>query len=91
MKTKCHRIVSEDSQNHQRYIHIIHSYINLYNSPQHSFKSTQFFRPIFTQNETTLLLCLRETVTEKTALCWTVFIYHELFKSRLSNMVLMII
>ncbi len=27
MKTKCHRIVSEDSQNLQRYIHIIISLI----------------------------------------------------------------
>ncbi len=32
MKTKCHRIFTEDSQNLQRYNHTIYAYVHLYNS-----------------------------------------------------------
>ncbi len=80
MKTKCHQIISEDSRKLQRYIHIyIYSYIHLYNSLRTLLKAPRF-SAVFSLK--TKLLCARETVTENCALCWTVFIYHELFKSR---------
>ncbi len=60
MKTKCHRIVSEDSQNLQRYIHIINSYIHLYNSLRTLLKPPSF-SAVFSL-KTNLLLCARETV-----------------------------
>ncbi len=53
------------------YNELIH--IHLYNSLSTLLKP-QSFSTIFTQNENTLLLCARETVTENCALCWTVFI-----------------
>ncbi len=69
------KIISEDSQG---CIHII----NLYNS---FFKTSQLFCPVLLKTK----LCA--TVTGNCALCWTVFIYCEMFKSREPYTVLMII
>ncbi len=55
-------------QNLQRFIHIINKLCS---------KNPSFS----TQNKITPLLCARDTVTELCVLCWTVFIYCELFKS----------
>ncbi len=59
MKTKC---LSEDSQNLQRYIHLINSYINLYNSLSTLLKPPSFSALFLLK---TKLLFVRETVNKK--------------------------
>ncbi len=80
MRTKCHRIISEDSQNLQRYIRIINSYIHVYNSLGTLLKPPSF---------SALFSLKRNSAAERTRDCYLktllyagpVFIYHELFKS----------
>ncbi len=72
MKIKCHRIDSEDSQNLQRYIHVI----NILNCiiPLSTLLKPPRFPALFSLKTKLLcVLCARKTVTEHQ--CWAVTSY----------------